>query len=197
MTDKELKRLNRSELLEILLDQAKEIESLKEEIGKLEEEKKDRRILLEESGSIAEASLKLTEVFTEAQKAADLYLENAKRVSEEKTRAADTYEAEHKAKADEIMAKSMEDSRKMIYEAKEEADRAKGEAAEEAAKTVADSKTKAAQLLENTQARCAEMEARAKNDSQAYWDEVRVKIQALVDEHQDIKDLFMRINIQQ
>ena len=39
----------------------------------------ERRIAIEESGSIAEASLKLTKVFEEAQKAADLYVENVKR----------------------------------------------------------------------------------------------------------------------
>ena len=39
----------------------------------------ERRIALDEVGNIAEASLKLTKVFEEAQKAADLYVENVKR----------------------------------------------------------------------------------------------------------------------
>ena len=39
----------------------------------------DKRINIEQSGSIAEASLKLTRIFEEAQKAADLYLENVKK----------------------------------------------------------------------------------------------------------------------
>ena len=39
----------------------------------------DREIRLRESGSIAEASLRLTNIFEEAQKAVDLYVENMKR----------------------------------------------------------------------------------------------------------------------
>ena len=100
MTDKELKRLNRSELLEILLDQAQEIEQLKSEIDGYKEKLEDRTILIEESGSLAEASVKLTNVFTEAQKAADLYMENAKRIWEEKETKAANYEKEHCAAAD-------------------------------------------------------------------------------------------------
>ncbi|GAW37702.1 DNA repair ATPase, partial [Streptococcus suis] len=37
-----------------------------------------RRIMISQSGSIAEASMKLTNIFEEAQKAADLYLYNVK-----------------------------------------------------------------------------------------------------------------------
>ena len=42
-------------------------------------ELKNKRIDIQRSGSIAEASLKLTKIFEEAQKAADLYLSNIKK----------------------------------------------------------------------------------------------------------------------
>ena len=67
MTDKELQRLRRSELLEILLAQQKQIDSLKKELAEAKEQ-------LAESGSIAEAALKLNGIFEAAQKAADQYL---------------------------------------------------------------------------------------------------------------------------
>ena len=216
MTDKELKRLNRSELLEILLDQAQEIELLKSEIEGYKQKLEDRTILIEESGSLADASVKLTNVFEEAQKAADLYLENAKRIWEEKETkaadyekehhaAADTYEKEHKAKADEILAKAMEESRTMLFDAKKESDRLKEEAGEEAqktleaakeeaAKTMADSKAKASELLENSKKRCEEMEGKAKEESEVYWNEVRQKIQNVIDDHTYLQGMFSRIN---
>ena len=84
MRDRELKRLSRSELLEILLDQAQEIEQLKKETEEQKKQIENHEIQIKESGTIAEASLRLTNIFDEAQKAADLYLENAKRASEEK-----------------------------------------------------------------------------------------------------------------
>ena len=72
MTEKELMKLKRSELLEIMLAQSKEIDSLREQLAEANARLEDRNIAIEESGSIAEASLRLTKVFEEAQKAADL-----------------------------------------------------------------------------------------------------------------------------
>ena len=80
MTEKELMKLKRSELLEIMLAQSKEIDSLREQLAEANARLEDRNIAIEESGSIAEASLRLTKVFEEAQKAADLYLENIKKI---------------------------------------------------------------------------------------------------------------------
>ncbi|MEX2784210.1 DNA repair protein [Streptococcus sp. H49] len=81
---KNLRKLKKTELLEIMLAQSEEIEALKNQLAAAEEKLADREIILEESGSLAEASLKLTNIFAEAQKAADLYLNNIKaRLGEE------------------------------------------------------------------------------------------------------------------
>ena len=76
MTDKELRKLRRGELLEMLLEQTKENETLKNRIADLEARINTREITIKESGSIAEAALKLNGVFEAAQKAAEQYLEN-------------------------------------------------------------------------------------------------------------------------
>lgn len=78
MTEKKLKRLNRSELLEMLLAQSKEVEHLKEELKIAKEALESKRRIELKAGSIAEASLKLTNIFEDAQKAADIYLQNIK-----------------------------------------------------------------------------------------------------------------------
>ena len=88
MTDKELRKLKRTDLLELLIEQSKEVESLKKRIGELEAELTDRRLLIYKSGSIAEAALKLNGVFEAAEAAAQEYLENIRRISEEKTQEA-------------------------------------------------------------------------------------------------------------
>lgn len=74
MDDKELRKLNRKELLEILLSQAKLIESLEFELDKTKKELNDKMIVINEAGSIAEASLKLSGIFEKAQEIADQYL---------------------------------------------------------------------------------------------------------------------------
>ncbi|MDO4308177.1 MAG: DNA repair protein [Eubacteriales bacterium] len=77
-----LKRLSRQELLEMLIDEEKRIQQLEAELAAAKAELADRRIRIENSGSIAEAALKLNGIFEAAQAAADQYLENVKRANE-------------------------------------------------------------------------------------------------------------------
>lgn len=76
MTDKELQKLSRSELLELLLVQSREMDRLNNEMEALQLQLQEREIALGEAGNIAEAALRLTGIFEAAQEAADLYLEN-------------------------------------------------------------------------------------------------------------------------
>ena len=76
MTEKELLKLKRAEILEIMLAQSREIDSLRKELAVTKAKLEDKRICIENAGNIAEASLRLTNIFVEAQKAADLYVEN-------------------------------------------------------------------------------------------------------------------------
>lgn len=81
MTNRELKKLSRNDLLELMLAQSRELDQLRERLRLAEEDLNSRQIGLDEVGSIAEASLKLNGVFQAAQDAASQYLENVKRVS--------------------------------------------------------------------------------------------------------------------
>lgn len=76
---KKLSKLKRSELLEIILAQSDEIDRLRAELAQKDAELESKRIAIAESGSIAEASLKITNIFADAQRAADLYVANVKR----------------------------------------------------------------------------------------------------------------------
>ncbi len=78
MDEKELYGLNRKDLLELLLSVSKENERLKRQIEAYKEALEDRTIAIQNSGSIAEAALKLSGIFEAAQEAADRYLENVK-----------------------------------------------------------------------------------------------------------------------
>lgn len=82
MTDKELQKLKRVEVLEILVEQGKEIDRLHSEVEALKKQLADREIRLESAGNIAEASLQINGVFEAAQSAAQQYLENIQRLSD-------------------------------------------------------------------------------------------------------------------
>lgn len=75
----ELLKLKKHELLEIMLKQGEEIDRLRSKVEELEKALDQRKIDLENAGSIAEASLKVTKVFEEAEKAAQIYLDNIRR----------------------------------------------------------------------------------------------------------------------
>lgn len=74
MERKELRRMRKFELLELLLEQEREIQSLQTENAALKEQLDIQQIKIEQAGSIAEAALSLSGVFEAAQNAADLYL---------------------------------------------------------------------------------------------------------------------------
>ena len=81
MTDKELRRLSRRELLEMLIAQTAENEQLKTRLEQAEAQLRDRRIAIDKAGSLAEAALSLNGVFQTAEAAAQQYLENIQRIS--------------------------------------------------------------------------------------------------------------------
>ncbi len=80
----DLSRLRKRELLEIMLAQGREIDSLRERVAELEARLADREFEFSKIGSIAEASLAVTDIFKEAEKAAAIYIENIRRRCEEK-----------------------------------------------------------------------------------------------------------------
>ena len=78
MHDKELHKLGKTELLSVILNQEKKINELKQENEDLKKKLEDKTININKAGSIAEASLKLNEIFEKAQEAADEYLKSVK-----------------------------------------------------------------------------------------------------------------------
>ena len=71
-----LRRLKRQELLQILVEQSKEIDRLRKELKETRKRLAARELKIDASGTLAEASLQIYDVLDRTQKAADLYLEN-------------------------------------------------------------------------------------------------------------------------
>ena len=117
MTDKELKRLSRSELLEMLIAQMKENEALQSRLELAEAQLNDRKIAVEKAGTLAEASLSLNGVFEAAEAAAQQYLENIERMSGQQETICRDMQAEAEAKAAEIVREAQEYSKKTHAEA--------------------------------------------------------------------------------
>ena len=82
MTDRELKRLSRADLLELLLEQLKENEQLQTALDEARKQLDQRELKIENAGSIAEAALQLNGVFEAAQAACDQYMENVRQTEQ-------------------------------------------------------------------------------------------------------------------
>jgi len=83
MTDKEMRRMSRAELLELLVAQMEENQLLREQLEQTRQQLADRDIKIENAGSIAQAALTLNGVFESAEAAARQYAENLNRLARE------------------------------------------------------------------------------------------------------------------
>lgn len=107
MTDKEMRRMSRSELPEMLIAQMEENQALREQLEEAKKQLEDRTIEIEKAGSIAQAALALNGVFRSAELAAKQYTENlqqrAKKEADALIAQADAYSRKTRCAADEYL----------------------------------------------------------------------------------------------
>lgn len=133
MADEDLKKLKRADLLNRLLLTTRENERLKTELAEARVKLADRQLDMLDTGSIAEASLKLNGVFEAAQAAADQYLDNIERLY--RGRGELVREAQSKAQA--LVAQAKLDAQDQLAQVRVDAE-AEAEQVRVAARTAAD-----------------------------------------------------------
>ena len=106
MTDKEFKRLSRSQLIDIIYQLQLRQEELTAENEKLSRELADRRLRVARVGNLAEAALELHDVMKAAQEAADHYVEEI--------------QARTDQKCQRILKEAMEEADAIIEQARKE-----------------------------------------------------------------------------
>ena len=114
MTDKDLRRLSRAELLDILYEQRKRYEDSLAENQALRQQLEDRTLRIASAGSIAEA----------AQAAADQYLASVKAATAEMVQKTD----EAQRQRETIMQDAKQQADKIVQDAQAQADRILAEA---------------------------------------------------------------------
>lgn len=139
MTEKELKKLNRYQLLELIILQTEQITDLEKQLNTARRLLENQQIQVAQAGSIAEAALQLSGIFEAAQTAADTYLANVKIHTEN----ADRIEDEAHIQAQQILSQAHAEADSILAEARQQAD--------------TDIRT-AQIMLEETTRRCAEKE---------------------------------------
>ena len=110
MADRELRRMHRAELIEIIYALKQSEDQLKAQNAALTAQLQDRQLRLANAGSIAEAALSLNGVFDAAQAAADQYLQAVR-----------TSAAETQAQKEQILADAERQAKEIVDTAERQA----------------------------------------------------------------------------
>ena len=108
MKDRELRRLRRGELVELIYTYQVREQELVRENAELKEQLASRKLTIQNAGSIAEAALQLSGVFEAAQEAADRYVQSK----------ADVILAQARGQADQML----EEARKEVHDIRNQED---------------------------------------------------------------------------
>ena len=164
MDERELRKLGRTELLEMLITQSHELQECREKLTASDEKLKaaqtaleNREIAINRAGSIAEAALMLNGVFEASQMACQQYTDNRRQLNERQSALCAERDAESSAKAERLIAEAERRSEALEREARQRSD---------------------------------EMLRKAREESQRYWDDVVAKLDAFCDAHAGLRELL-------
>lgn len=103
MTERQLRKASRLDLLRLLLEERKETEALQQQISQMEEQLQQRQIFIDQSGTLAEAALKLSGIFDAAETACQYYTENIRNLSGRQEEICRKMEQETREKCDRMI----------------------------------------------------------------------------------------------
>lgn len=121
MTDKEFKRLNRSQLIEIIYQFQIKVEDLTQENQSLKTALEEKRLRITQAGNIAEAALAVNNVMQSAQNAAQQYLDEIQALYSEIDGECQNLREKAAEEADAMIRSARSDADAIIQQAQAEA----------------------------------------------------------------------------
>lgn len=129
MKDKALRRLSRADLLELLIERTREndqmavrLREVEQQLQNANKQLEERKIAIDNAGSIAEAALQVNGMIDAAQRTASQYIENIERMQKEQTQTCLRLESESRTRADRLIADAERKCREMESEARARCD---------------------------------------------------------------------------
>lgn len=169
MAAKELKRMNRSELLQLLIVRSREAEELQAQVELLKTELEacrcapapDRSLTLENAGSLSDAFAVINSVYADAQRSAQQYLASLERMRQEQELAGARLLAEAQEKADAMLTETRQ---------------------------------KCALMEADARSRCDELRRCAEQDAQHNWDELTRRLDQLSSNNAELRTMLTSDN---
>lgn len=164
MKDRELKKLSRADLLQMLIERTRDNELMSAQVKELQEQLdiantqlENRTIAISNAGSLAEAALQINGMIEATQRTAAQYLDNIKRMQEEQEKNCDKIEAERRRQADDLLR---------------------------------DAERKCRAMEAETRARCEEMKRDAERGAGHNWDELSKRLTQISQENENLRRLL-------
>ena len=183
---KELGKLRRAELLELLLEQTKETERLEKELAVAKEQLRCREIRLHEAGSIAEAALQINGVFEAAQAAAEQYLENIQTLSSQEEAICAEREKNSRIKAEKMLEEAKKQQEKMQEECIQTEEHTRRQCEELAERT----QQQCEELIQQTRKQCDDMKKETELQVEKKWDTISQRLEEFYETHEELRGLL-------
>lgn len=217
--DIRLQHLKRADLLEILIEQSRENEALKNKlsntegkVAELQTKLDDRTIKIEKAGTLAEATFLINGVIESSQMAAQQYLDNLEELYNREAVNCTQKEAETEEYCSKLLMDAKLHSENLVQAAEEKCTEITENAeqlcksmltrAEEECKTLEEDTRKRCEELEEkanavyaeterrAEERCAVLEENAKINSEKYWTQLSERLEEFYAAHQGLRDLL-------
>lgn len=160
--DKKLSKMSRTELLELMLRQGRELEQVRAELENANALLASRRLSVQDAGTLADASAALNDVLGSAQRAADQYLENIRSRTERQAQELDKELADTQARIEAMTGEAQARAEKLVAQAEAKAETLMQDAQQEARFTVSGSHREASDILGQAQAQAQQLLDRAR-----------------------------------
>ena len=188
LSSKELRKLKRTELLELMLMQSKEKDALKQEIEEknleirqLKKQLDTKKIDLQKAGTIAEASFQMNGVLESAEKAAQQYLENIQELHDKEKALYTDKKEEFENRCTAVMQATIERCNFM----KEEMESKCSEMWETTEK-------KCLEREKAAEERCTMLDQKAKDDVDRRWNDLSRRLEEFYASHEGMRELLAK-----
>lgn len=209
MTDKELRKLSRRELVDILCELQRRNDALSEQNTQLRQELEDKALRLSTAGSIAEAALRVNGVFEAAQAAAEQYLASVQQLGgeappvtpapedaaesaapEEPAQAEETTQVEEAAPQPAEPLMPQEQAEKLIADASLKAETLVAIAEEKAQGILTGAEEQARTIVTEAEARAQTITAEAETQAQESWAVFERRADEMIRAHLELRALM-------
>ena len=103
MTERQLKKAGRADLRKLLQEQIQENETLQTQLLEMQAQLNSRQLVIDQSGTLAEAALKLSGIFNAAESACQYYTESIRNLSGRQEEICRKMEQETREKCDRML----------------------------------------------------------------------------------------------